>query len=220
MKHTTQILLSGKPGQIFTGAPDRHVAFTTLLRLDASFAMTPRVLRNRHPVAPDAPPILRSEPANLPPPGFEAQIGKPTTSYVDACSTSRQESQGLQDLSHSCRTGSLLKLAIAFLLDFADAIFMTSMYSCSFVYHVYRSWLHPDSSDPLVQAYSRSPFTALGPSAWTYHLTFTTCHRPPRRILCLHITSQEIHQIHITLSITHHPRVTTISPHSSGPLRP
>ena len=44
-------------------------------------------------------------------------------------------------------------------------------------------------------------------------LIFTTCRRPPRRILHLHITSQKILQIHTMLSITPHPRATTINPH-------
>jgi len=46
-------------------------------------------------------PILRLKSANLPPPDFETQIGKPSTSDVDACPTSRQVSQRLQDLSRS-----------------------------------------------------------------------------------------------------------------------
>ena len=35
----------GKIVQLLVGAPDGHAAFTTPLRLDASFAMAPRALR-------------------------------------------------------------------------------------------------------------------------------------------------------------------------------
>ena len=73
----------------------------------------PRAIRNRHPIVPAAAQVLRLKPANLPlpdfelksanlpPPDFETQIGKPSTSDVDACPTSRQVSQRLQDLSRS-----------------------------------------------------------------------------------------------------------------------
>ena len=44
-------------------------------------------------------------------------------------------------------------------------------------------------------------------------MTFTSRRRLPCHILHLHITSQEIHQIHSMFSITHHPRVFTIGPH-------
>ena len=116
------------------------------------------------------------------------------------------------------------------LADLADAVFIT-MYSCSFVHHVDRPWLRTASSGPSVQAYSHSSFTVLvprhepfaspslltsilhhGPSAWIFRLTFTTHRRLPCRILHLHITSQEIHQIHTMLSNTHHPKMTTIGP--------
>ena len=138
MKHTIQIPLRGKTVQLFSGAPDRHAAFTTSLCLDANFAMTPRALRTRHPAAPDAPPVLRSKPANLPAPGFKVQTGKPASSDVDACPTSRQAQRRLQDLSRSRRTGSLLELAITFLLDLDDAVFITFMYSYYSVHHVDR----------------------------------------------------------------------------------
>ena len=49
--------------------------------------------------------------------------------------------------------------------------------------------LHPDSSGLSVQVYSHSPITILGPSGWI-RLTFTLCHRPPCRIVRLHITSR------------------------------
>ena len=98
------------------------------------------------------------------------------------------------------------------------------------MHHVDRPWLLPASPDPSVQAYSHSPFTVLvsrhepfaspnllasilhyNPSAWIFRLTFTSCCRLPCPILHMHITRQEIHQLHTMLSITHHPRVTTIS---------
>jgi hypothetical protein len=79
MKHTTQIPLGSKAIQIFPGALDRHAAFTTSLCIDTSFAMMPRDLRNHHLAASDVPPVLRSKPANLHPPGFEAQTGKPAS---------------------------------------------------------------------------------------------------------------------------------------------
>ena len=130
IKHTTQIPLRGKTVQLFLIASDRHTAFTTSLCLDASFAITSRALHNRHPTAPGAPSVLRPKPANLPPPGFEAQSGKPIVSDVDACPTFRQVPRHLQDLSRFHRTGSLLDLAIAFLPDLADVVFITSMNSC------------------------------------------------------------------------------------------
>ena len=85
IKHTTQIPLRGKIIQIFLGVPDGHIAFTTSLRLDASFTMTSRILHHRLLAAPDATPILRPKPMNLPTSGFDAQTGKSATSYVDAC---------------------------------------------------------------------------------------------------------------------------------------
>lgn len=107
IKHTTQIPFRGKIIQLFVGAPDRHAAFMISLRLDASFMMTLRALRNCHPIAPDAPLVLRPKQANISLPGFKAQTGKPATSDVDACPTSRQVPQRLQDLSRSRSTGSL-----------------------------------------------------------------------------------------------------------------
>ena len=68
IKHTSQIPLRGKTVQHFIGPPDRHAAFTTSLRLDTSFAMTPRVLWDGHPAALNVPPVLRPKSANLPPP--------------------------------------------------------------------------------------------------------------------------------------------------------
>ena len=132
--------------------------FLSEFRIDAQssrlrFAMTPHAPRNCHLAAPDAPSVLRPKPANLSPPD------------VDACPTSCQVSRRLQDLSCSRRTGSLLELSIVFLLDLANAIFITSMYSCSFMHHVDHPLLRPDFLDASVQVYSRSPFTALGPSA-------------------------------------------------------
>ena len=46
------------------------------------------------------------------------------------------------------------------------------------------------------------------------NLSFDLHHMPSTitSIQLLHITIQEIHQIHTALSITHHPRVTTIGP--------
>ena len=68
--------------------PQGHATFTTLLHLDATFAMIPSALHHRHPNASDVPPVLRPKPANLPMPGIEAQAGTPATSDVDACSAS------------------------------------------------------------------------------------------------------------------------------------
>ena len=67
IKHTSQIPLRGKTVQHFIGPPDRHAAFTTSLHLDTSFAMTPCVLWDGHPAAPNVPPVLWPKPANLPP---------------------------------------------------------------------------------------------------------------------------------------------------------
>ena len=63
MKHTTQIPLRGKIVQLFLGASDRHAAFTTSLRLNASFAMALRALRSD---------LERVKSA----PGFETQTGQ------------------------------------------------------------------------------------------------------------------------------------------------
>ena len=56
--HTTQIPLRSKTIQHFVRALDRHTALMTSLCLNASFAMTPRALRNHHPVASDMPLVL------------------------------------------------------------------------------------------------------------------------------------------------------------------
>ena len=53
----------GKLVQLFVGATDGHAVFTTSLRLDASFAMTPHALR---------PDLDRGKSAS----GFEAQTGQ------------------------------------------------------------------------------------------------------------------------------------------------
>jgi len=133
MKHLTQISPMAKTVQVLLIPPDGHAVFTTLFRLDASFAMTICALRNCHP---DAPSILRLKPVNLLPLGFEAQTGKLTTSDVDTCPASRQLSQHFQDLSRSRRMGSLLELAIAFLPNLTDDLFITSIYSYSSVHQV------------------------------------------------------------------------------------
>jgi len=174
--------------------------------------MTPRALHNLHLAAPDALPILRPKLANLPPPDFKAQTGKLVSSDVNACSISGQVSRHLQDLSRSRRTGNPLELAIASFLDLADAVFITLLFYS--VHHVHHHVLCSDSLSPPIQAYSRLPFTDLGVSAWNIFFIFTTCHGPPRRILHLHNMSQgiHIHQNYTTLSITYHPRVTTIGP--------
>lgn len=71
-----------------------------------------------------------------------------------------------------------------------------SMYSCSSLHHVDRSWLHLDFLGPSIQAYSYSPFTDLGSSARTFSFDLHRLRRPPRRILRLHITSQEISNLY------------------------
>ena len=79
--------------QLFIEASDGHTAFMTPLHFDASFVMTSSALCNHHLTAPGAPLVLRPKPINLPPLAFEAQTGKPATSNVDACPTSRQVHQ-------------------------------------------------------------------------------------------------------------------------------
>ena len=94
--------------------------------------MMPRALLNRHPDALDALLALRSNRANLSSSSFEVQTSKPATSDVDACLTFHQVPRRLQDFSRSRRTGSLLDLAIVFLLDLTDTVFIAisrSMYS-------------------------------------------------------------------------------------------
>ena len=76
---------------------------------------------------------------------------------------------------------------------------------------------------------SRQCSLALSCTMWTAHDSVRTprvprskptrvyhspplVHRHEPFVIYLHITSQETHQIYTTLSITHHPRVTTISP--------
>ena len=54
--------------QVFTRASDRYATFTTLLNLNASFAMMPRALQHRHLTAPNAFPILRPKLVNPSPP--------------------------------------------------------------------------------------------------------------------------------------------------------
>ena len=113
----------------------------TSLHLDASFAMTPHVFHLRHPAVPNAPPVLWPKPVKPIIRSFKAKPIKPSCTPcmvwltdVDACLTSHQVPQRLQDLSCSRRIGNLLELVIAFLLDLADTIFNTispSMYSCS-----------------------------------------------------------------------------------------
>jgi hypothetical protein len=58
------------------------------------------------------------------------------------------------------------------------------------------SWLRLDSSGPIVQAYSCSPFASTGSSigVWTFRLTATSHCRPSCHIHHIHITSQEQHQ--------------------------
>ena len=58
--------LRGKTIYLFIRPPHRYAAFTTLLRLDASFAMASRALQLCHPATPDAAPILGPKSANLP----------------------------------------------------------------------------------------------------------------------------------------------------------
>ena len=55
-------------------------------------------------------------------------------------------------------------LSMAFLLDLADTIFITFMYSCSSVHHVDRPVTPPGLLGSSVQAYSCPSFTVLGPS--------------------------------------------------------
>lgn len=51
---------------LFLGVLDGHAAFTILLRLDASLAIAPCALHLGNPTTPDAPPVLRPKPKNLP----------------------------------------------------------------------------------------------------------------------------------------------------------
>ena len=114
--------LRGKIVQFFTRAPEGHAAFTTSLCLNASFEMTPCALHHRSGCTGCVP-------------DSEAQPGKLAISDVDACPTSAKLTPSNFSRSHCM--GSLLELAIAFLLDLTNAVFITSMYS-SFVHHVDR----------------------------------------------------------------------------------
>lgn len=57
------MLTQGYNGPSFEEKSNRHAAFTTLLRLDASFTMAPCVLRHHHLPAPDVPRVLRPKPS-------------------------------------------------------------------------------------------------------------------------------------------------------------
>ena len=50
---------------LFLGASNGNTGFTTLLRLDTSFAMAPYALHLSNPVAPVVPLVLRPKPENL-----------------------------------------------------------------------------------------------------------------------------------------------------------
>jgi hypothetical protein len=55
----------GKMVQLLVELLDGHAAFTTLLRLNASFAIAPRVLHSTDLAAPDAPPVFKPKLGNL-----------------------------------------------------------------------------------------------------------------------------------------------------------
>ena len=91
---------------LFLELSDEHAAFTTSLRLDASFVMTPRALHLEHPAAPESPPVLRPKPVNL-------RLGRHATTTVstrvrpppslppdstDAVSTRVNKTGGLQKI--------------------------------------------------------------------------------------------------------------------------
>jgi hypothetical protein len=183
-----------KTVQVLLIPPDGHAVFTTPFRLDASFAMTICALRNCHP---DAPSILRLKPVNLLPLGFEAQTGKLTTSDVDACPASRQLSQHFQDLSRSRRMGSLLELAIAFLPNLTDDLFIMS------IYLLFRAPSELSMTLPgLLGSLGPSLLVSILHHSWSIGMNLSLdlhrIRRSRRRILHLHITSQEIHQIKFT----------------------
>ena len=135
MKNIAQIPLRNKIVQLFIGALDGHVAFTTLLWLDASFVMAPYALHHCHPATPDMLQSLRSKPAKLTAWWFWGP-NHPN------CPSSHGR--------HATRCWHMFGLHQAFdaftPLDSTDAVFITSMYSCSSVYHVDRSTLFGVSS--------------------------------------------------------------------------
>ena len=218
IKHTTQIP---------TGACRLH-----------NFASSRRNLRNDSMSAP-SPPSKRIGRA----PGFEAKIGKPTDARYwgpsrYTCHLRCRRMFGLCQalMLHVLHypTGSLLGFAIAFLLDLTNAVFVTilpSMCSCSD-----HAWCGSPMTPPgLLKSLGGKPphvlhhhmmhrhqtFCLPVITAWSIAPKLARAHPTPHvvgqhighRIRHLHITSQKIHQIHSMLSITHHPRVTTIGPH-------
>jgi len=93
----------------------------------------PCVLLHCYSAALDAPPVLRPQPVNLYPPGFEVQISKPSISDVEACPISCQVPRRLHVFCAPA-VWVAYSSSITFLPDLADAIFITlslSMYSCS-----------------------------------------------------------------------------------------
>jgi len=83
------------------------------------------------------------------------------------------------------------------------------------VHHVNCSWLRSDSLGLSGQAYSCLSFTALGSSARTFRLTLSHPSIVTTHPACTSWAKR--HQIHTTLSITHHPELTTIGPHVHRP---
>jgi len=89
MKYTTQILLRGKTVHLFLRASDGPGAFTTSLRLDASFVMVSCVLQ------PDTAQLIGLAP------GFEAQTGKPSCPSLHDMAQPRFGGQTGQTLLHA-----------------------------------------------------------------------------------------------------------------------
>jgi hypothetical protein len=129
--------------------------------------------------------VLRPKPPNPPSLGFENQTDKfPCTrrgstpvlspnqlkpsctprmawlTNVDTCPASAKCHDTFMSFTLQ-RTDSLLELAIAFLLDLTDAVFIT-MCSCSSVRHVDCPWLHLDSWIPQSKPTRVHPSSPLG----------------------------------------------------------
>ena len=133
----------GKTVQLFIGPPDGHAAFMTSLHLDTSFAMMPRALRNRHPAAPDAPPVVRSKPENMPARWFEAQTTQTFHLHLVATQPRCQRVSSLNQVQRCLpifhtptARATYSKLFTTLLLDLTKIVFIMFMYSCSSVHHV------------------------------------------------------------------------------------
>jgi len=157
--------------QLFIGTPDGHTTFTTSLCLDTCFLLAPRTLHYRHPAASDAP-------------RFCGRTGRRVTNRCRCESSRRQAFNASMSFAPAPR---LPTRQASIPLDSTDVVFITYMYSCSFVHHVDRQWLRQDSLGFSVQAYTTrvhpspplvhrdEPFGWPSPHAIDRHIASNSC---------------------------------------------